>query len=70
MALGDAVAIIVGQLLGAGKMEEAKRLLLWRRASILEISQQLGFSSQQYFQNVFKKQTGMTPREYRDSPKG
>lgn len=25
MALGDAVAIIVGQLLGAGKMEEAKR---------------------------------------------
>ena len=33
--------------------------------SIAEISDSLGFSSQFYFCNFFKKQTGMTPTEYR-----
>lgn len=60
----QSTGISLSELITREKMEEAKRLLLWRRASILEISQQLGFSSQQYFQNVFKKQTGMTPAQY------
>jgi len=33
--------------------------------TIAEISDSLGFSSQFYFCNFFKKQTGMTPSEYR-----
>ena len=33
--------------------------------SVAEISKSLGFSSQFYFCNFFKKQTGMTPTEYR-----
>ena len=32
---------------------------------VTEISESLGFSSQFYFCNFFKKQTGMTPTEYR-----
>lgn len=33
--------------------------------SIAETSERLGFSSTNYFHNVFKRETGMTPREYK-----
>ena len=37
--------------------------------SILDISTFLGFSSQAYFQNVFKKIMGVTPGVYRNAKK-
>lgn len=49
------------------KLEEAKSLLTYTDKSISEISEYLCFSTQAYFQNVFKKKYGMTPREYRKS---
>ena len=49
------------------KLEEAKSLLTYSDKTISEISEYLCFSSQAYFQNVFKKKYGMTPREYRQS---
>lgn len=48
------------------KIKKAMDYLKNTEKSILEISTFLGFSSQGYFQNVFKKRTGMTPREYRE----
>lgn len=47
------------------KIQKAKEYLKNTDRSILEISTFLGFSSQGYFQNVFKKNTGMTPGEFR-----
>lgn len=47
------------------KLEEAKSLLTHTDKTISEISEYLCFSSQAYFQNVFKKKYGVTPREYR-----
>ena len=47
------------------KLEEGKSLLTFTDKSISEISEYLCFSSQAYFQNVFKKKYGMTPLEYR-----
>lgn len=47
------------------KLEEAKRLLQYSDRSLAEISNYLCFSSQSYFQNVFKKQYGITPMQYR-----
>lgn len=47
------------------KLEEAKSLLLYTDKSISHISEYLYFSSQSYFQTVFKKQFGMTPLECR-----
>ena len=47
------------------KLEEAKSLLTYTDKTISEISEYLCFSTQAYFQNVFKKKYGMTPREYR-----
>jgi len=47
------------------KINEARRLLRGTKKPVVAISDHLGFSSQSYFQNVFKKMTGMTPRQYR-----
>ena len=47
------------------RLEEAKRLLQYSDNSLAEISSYLCFSSQSYFQNVFKKQYGITPMQYR-----
>lgn len=47
------------------RVEEAKALLRFSNYSISEIAGQLCFSSQSYFQTVFKKKTGVTPQQYR-----
>ena len=52
------------------RIEKAKRLLADAQASIKEISVQIGYGDPNYFSRIFKKQTGMTPREYRDSLPG
>lgn len=49
------------------QIERAKDYLKNTKKSILEISTYLGFSSQGYFQNIFKKYTGMTPKQFRDA---
>lgn len=51
------------------KLEEAKSLLTYSDKSLCEISNYLCFSSQSYFQNVFKKKYGITPKQYRDKSK-
>ncbi|MDR0387971.1 MAG: AraC family transcriptional regulator, partial [Treponema sp.] len=43
------------------KTDEAKRLLESTELSIVDISTQLGYSSQNYFQTIFKGIAGMTP---------
>ena len=50
------------------KIIEAKRLLLFTDKSLAEITYALSFSSQSYFQNLFKKITGITPKEYTKNP--
>lgn len=51
------------------KLEEAQGLLKFTDKSISEISNYLCFSSQSYFQNVFKKKFNFTPNEYRKNMK-
>lgn len=48
------------------KLEEAKSLLSYSDKTLSEISNYLCFSSQAYFQTVFKKKYGMTPTQYRN----
>lgn len=47
------------------KLERAKDLLRGTDKTIMEIAQELAFSSSDYFSSVFKKYTGMTPTQYR-----
>ena len=47
------------------KIDESKLLLEKTNYSIAEIAKMIGFSSQSYFSQSFKKHTYMTPNEYR-----
>jgi YesN/AraC family two-component response regulator len=47
------------------KIEEAKRILTYTDKSISQIAESLSFSSQSYFQFVFKDIAGISPLEYR-----
>ena len=49
------------------KIDESKIMLEKTNYSIAEIAKRIGFSSQSYFSQSFKKHTYMTPNEYRRS---
>ena len=63
--LSSETGLTVNQYVMHLKMAEAKRLMDLTPKTISEIADYLGFSSQSYFQKVFKKQTGLTPLAYR-----
>jgi two-component system response regulator YesN len=47
------------------RVEKAKELLARPGPSVTAIALDVGFSSAQYFSDVFRKYAGKTPREYR-----
>jgi len=47
------------------RIEESKRLLSNTDYSIIDIAVATGFEDQSYFARVFKRYTGLTPRQYR-----
>ncbi|NOU36824.1 MAG: helix-turn-helix transcriptional regulator [Kiritimatiellaceae bacterium] len=47
------------------RMERAKTLLRETNIKIIDIAFECGFGSSQYFANIFKHATGMTPSDYR-----
>ncbi|MFC5405931.1 response regulator [Cohnella soli] len=49
------------------RLNKAKELLAGTSLKIHEVALQVGFDSPAYFAKFFKKSTGMTPQEYRDS---
>lgn len=48
------------------RVERAKRLLDTTEFDISQIAYQTGFSSQSHLQTIFKRATGLTPREWRN----
>lgn len=53
------------ELVSKDRIEESK-ILLRGNMKVNEVAFSLGFQSQNYFTKVFKKFTGMTPREYKN----
>ncbi len=53
----------------AQKIKRAKQFLVLSEKPLSEISELLSFSSQSYFQNIFKRITGMTPTQFRKQNK-
>ena len=49
------------------RIEDAKSLLRYSRLSVTEVALSVGFGDSNYFSNVFKKQTGMSPMAYRSA---
>lgn len=58
--------ISVSDYIRKEKLEAAKNLLKYSEYSYLEIANYLSFSSQSHFIQVFKNQTGLTPKEFRN----
>lgn len=54
------------QLLLDLKITEAKRLLLYSKLNINEISMQLGYEDSSYFTRIFKKKTDLSPSAYKE----
>lgn len=52
------------------RIEAAKVMLAGTDKSITAISAGVGYQERRYFTKVFQKQTGMTPKEYRDRSAG
>ena len=50
------------------RIGKAKELLLATRLRSSEISSAVGYSDRHYFSYLFKKNTGMTPSEFRETP--
>lgn len=50
------------------KIREAQKLLVQSDLSVTEIAGLLQFNDQSYFTSIFKKLTGVTPKQYRNRP--
>lgn len=51
----------------SSRIEESKFLLRYTNNSLLDISNALQFSSQSHFTSVFRRVTGMTPKQYQEN---
>lgn len=51
------------------RIEKAKEMLKDDRLTVKEAGARAGYADQNYFSRIFKKQTGMTPRQFRDGGK-
>ena len=60
-----ATGVTVSEYLNEFRIEKAMYLLKNTTASILGISEQVGFYDTNYFSRVFKKHTGVTPTRFR-----
>ncbi len=56
----------VSEYIRQKKVEEAQNLLQHTEYKIVDIANYLAFSSQSYFIQAFLKETGLTPKRYRD----
>ena len=63
------VGISVRDFITKQKIEKAKQLLCSTNTDIQDIADLLGYGSQSHFGEVFRAETGMTPRAYRNQAK-
>lgn len=56
----------IGEYLTSVRMEQAKELLRDQQFKLYHVAEQVGYEDAGYFGKIFKKQTGLTPSEYRE----
>lgn len=61
----EETGLTAGDLIRKRITIEAQRLLHYTNSSVNQIANQLGFESLSYFVTSFKKQTGLTPEQFR-----
>ncbi|WP_428944759.1 helix-turn-helix domain-containing protein [Pantoea sp. FN060301] len=65
-AFKEQKGITLGTFIRSRRLDEAAKCLVSSHKTIMTISTDLGFSSQQCFQRVFKKHFNVTPKDYRN----
>lgn len=65
-AFKEKKGMTLGTFIRCRRLDEAAKSLVSSHKTIMTISMDLGFSSQQCFQRVFKKHFNVTPRDYRN----
>ncbi|MBE7121364.1 helix-turn-helix domain-containing protein [Bacillus cereus] len=60
------VGISLGEYIQRAKIDESKKLMTYTRHSISEISTLLNFHDQSHFTKVFKKHTGISPKQFKN----
>ncbi|TCT26323.1 AraC-like DNA-binding protein [Melghiribacillus thermohalophilus] len=60
------VGVSIVQYINQKRIEESKYFLLHTTSSISEISSLFRFCNQSYYTSLFKKYTGITPKEFRE----
>ncbi len=55
----------ISEFVTARRVQEAKRLLLEEQMTVSEVAYRAGFNDNHYFCTVFKRLTGLTPKEFR-----
>ena len=60
-----AIGVTAGHLIRQRMLTEAKRQLVFTNQAITQISYDLGFSDPSHFARFFRKNTAMTPLEFR-----
>ena len=63
----DKVGMSVKHLMGAKRLKTSQREVAFTDKNIQEIAYDLGFRDVGYFNRVFKKSTGWTPKEFREN---
>lgn len=63
----NAYSISVNDYINQRRVQQARRLIDETALHIYEIAFRVGFSDQNYFSRIFKKYTGLSPREYREN---
>ena len=62
----DEVGMSLSEYVTGLRIKKAQDLLRTSDMTVAQIAVQAGFSSAKYFREIFKKQTGMSPQQYRD----
>lgn len=60
------VGISLNEYIQRAKVDESKKLMTYTRHSISEISTLLNFHDQSHFTKIFKKHTGISPKQFKN----
>jgi YesN/AraC family two-component response regulator len=65
-AFKKSVGMTVSEFISRKRIEESKYFLLHSDSSLSDISHLFGFCNQSYYTSLFKRYTGITPKEFRN----